>query len=99
MPDSVDDFCNLGYVPPRRSESKKRRGCNGCIPPPAILKNVVHEYSFSIILNLFDKNKPYAALSKHKSTMCEQNASYLKKRSELRAKKLNKIFLNIVEKA
>ena len=98
MPDSFDDFCILGYVPPRRSGSKMGRGCNGCIPPAAILKNVVHEYNFSIISNLFDSNKPYA-LSKHKSTMCEQNASYLKKLSKLGVKKLNKIFLNTVEKA
>ena len=98
MPDSFDDFCNLGYVPPRRSGSKKGRGCHECIPPPAILKNV-HEYNFSIISNLFDNNEPYAALSKHQSTMCEQNASYLKKHSELGAKKLNKIFLNTVGKA
>ena len=62
------------------------------------MKNVFHEYNFSVILNLFDNNKPYA-LSKHKSTVCEQNASYLEKHSELGAKKLNKIFLNIVKKA
>ena len=98
MPDSFDDFCNLGYIPPRRSGSKKGGGGSGCIPLPAILKNVFHEYNFSIILNLFDNNKPYA-LSKQKSTMCEQNAPYLEKHSELGAKKLNKIFLNIVEKA
>ena len=67
MSDSFDDFCNLGYVLPRRSGSKGvGGGCNGCISPPAILKNIFHEYNFSIISNLFDNNKPYA-LSKHKS--------------------------------
>ena len=91
MPDSFDDFCNLGYVSPAGVDPKRRGRCYGCIPPPAILKNVFHEYNFSIISNLFDNNKPNA-LSKHKSTMCEQNASYLEKHS-------NKIFLNIVEKA
>ena len=31
--------------------------------------------------------------------MCEQNASYLAKHSELGSKNLNKIFLKIIEKA
>ena len=35
-----------------------------CIHPPAILKNVFDEYNFSIILNFFDNNEPYA-LSTH----------------------------------
>ena len=32
----------------------------GCILPPAIFKHVFDEYNCSIILNLFDNNKPYA---------------------------------------
>ena len=35
-------------------------GRGGCIPPPGIFKHVFDEYNFSIILNLFDNNKPYA---------------------------------------
>ena len=33
-------------------------------PPPAIFKHAFDEYNFSIILNFFDSNKPYA-LSTH----------------------------------
>ena len=36
-----------------------RGRCGGCIPPPSILKHVFDEYNFSIILNLYDNNKPY----------------------------------------
>ena len=46
--------------------NKEARGeeCGGCIPPSAIFKHVVDEYIFSIILNFFDNDKPYA-LSTH----------------------------------
>ena len=39
-------------------------GWGVCILPPAIFKNVIDVYNFSIISNLFDSNKPYA-LSTH----------------------------------
>ena len=55
-----------------KSKLESRRGTTigvdpvggGCIPPPAIFKNVFDEYNFFIISNLFDYNKPYA-LSTH----------------------------------
>ena len=69
-----------------------------CISPPAIFNVVFDEYSFSIILNLFDNNDPYA-LGTHKSKMFEQNASYMVENSELGAKKLNKICLKNCSKS
>ena len=69
-----------------------------CISPPAIFNVVFDEYSFSIILNLFDNNDPYT-LGTHKSKMFEQNASYMVENSEIGAKKLTKFALKIVQKA
>ena len=40
------------------------KGVQLCILPPAIFKIVFDKYNFSIFLNLFDNNKPYA-LSTH----------------------------------
>ena len=34
--------------------------CEKCISPPAIFEHVFNEYSFSIISNLLNNNKPYA---------------------------------------
>ena len=34
-------------------------------PSPATFKNVIDVYNFSIILNLFDSNKPFALSSKN----------------------------------
>ena len=57
----------------------------GMHPPTSHFENVfdVGLYNFFINLNLFHCNKPYA-LSTRKSNVCEQNASYLAKHSELR---------------
>ena len=66
-------------------------------PPPAVFNNIFDECSFSIISNFFDNNDSYA-LSTHKWKMCEQNASYLVKKSELGAKQLNKINLQSCSK-
>ena len=75
-------------------------GLGVCILPPAIFKNVfdVPVCKFSIISSLFDSNKLYT-LSTRKSKVCEQNASYLAKHSELGSKKLNKICLKYIQKA
>ena len=62
------------------------------LPPPAIFNNIFDECVLSIISNQFDSNDPYT-ISPHKSKMCEKNASYLVKDSELGAKKVNKICL------
>ena len=63
-------------------------------PSPAIFENAFDAYNFSIILNLFGSYKPYDAQSK----MCEQNASYLAKHSELGSKFLNTICLKDIQK-
>ena len=47
-------------------------------PLPAIFNNILDEGNFSISLNFFNNNDPYAS-SKHKSKMCKQTASYLAK--------------------
>ena len=60
------------------SKGKDVGGSMGAFPLPAIFKNVFDGYNFSIISNLFNKNKPYP-LSKRKSKICEQSASYLVK--------------------
>ena len=69
----------------------------GCIPSPAIFNNVVDEYTFSMISNLFVSNKSYT-LSNHKSKMCKQNESYLVKHIRIRGKTY-KICLKIVQTA
>ena len=51
----------------------------------AIFQNVFDVFNFSIISNLFNSIKPYA-LKDASSKMCEQNASYLAKLSELGSK-------------
>ena len=63
MPDSFDGFCSLW--PGVDNEGVRMRD-SLCILPTDIFKNVfdVGLYIFSIILNLFDSNKPYA-LSTH----------------------------------
>ena len=76
-----------------------QEGCGRCIPPPpAIFKHGFGEYSFSIISNLFDNNKPYALSTHIENVRYEQNASYLVKHSKLGAKNFNKICLKIVQK-
>ena len=42
------------------------------LPSPAIFNVIFDEYNFSIILNLFDNNDPYA-INTHKWKMWEQN--------------------------
>ena len=48
------------------SKGKEAGGSMGASPLPTIFKNVFDGYNFSIISNLFNKNKPYP-FSKHKS--------------------------------
>ena len=65
-------------------------------PPPAIFNHVFDEYNFSIILNLFDDNKPHT-LSTHnrKCTKCIIFSEALTQ-SDLRANILKKICLKVV---
>ena len=44
----------------RAGRGGSRRDVGDASSPPAIFKHVFDEYSFSIILNLFDDNKPDA---------------------------------------
>ena len=48
----------------RAGRGGSRRDVGDAFSPPAIFKHVFDEYSFSIISNLFDNNKPYT-LSTH----------------------------------
>ena len=54
---------------------------------PAIFNVIFDNYNFSIILNLFDSNDPYAE-NTNKWKMWEQNTSYLVKDSDLGVKKI-----------
>ena len=58
MLDFFDGFCSLW--PGANSDGRMK----GMHPTTSQLKNVFDVYSFSIISNLFDSNKPYA-LSTH----------------------------------
>ena len=54
MPDSFHGFCSLW---PGGIQRGRMRGVH---PSPAIFQIIFDVYSFSIILNLFDSDKPYA---------------------------------------
>ena len=87
MPGSFDGFCSLWPVANPRV---RMRGMH-----PDIFKIVFDIYNFSITLNLFDSDKPYA-LSTHNRKRARQ---YLVKHSESGSKNLNKICLRIIQKA
>ena len=67
-------------------------------PPPANFKNVFDEYNYSLISNLFDKNKPYA-LSMHNRKYAKKMHYVLAKHSELGSKNFTKIRSKIIQKA
>ena len=58
MPDYFDGFCSFG---PGADVGGRMRSMH---PPPAIFKNVLDVYNFSMISNLCDSDKHYA-LSTH----------------------------------
>ena len=66
MPGSFDGFCSLW---PRADPGGRMRG-SLCILPSAIFKNVFDAYNFSIILNLFDSDKPKASIIENVRTKC-----------------------------
>ena len=78
MPDSFDGFCSLW---PGANLGNRIRGMH---PPPAIFKNVFDVHNFSINSNLFDSEA--LRLEHALLKMCEQNASYLLKHTELESK-------------
>ena len=81
MPDSFDGFCSLGLgANPGRWEWDEGMYS----PHQPFLTMFLINTKFSIILNLFDNNKPYAEHAQLK--MCKQNPPYLVKYSELRSK-------------
>ena len=65
---------------------------------PAIFNVIFDNHNFSIILNLFDNNDPYAE-NTNKWKMWEQNTVYLVKDSDLGVKKLKKICLENCSKS
>ena len=42
-----------------KEQVRIQEGMCGCISPPAVFNYVLNEYIFSVILNLFDNNRPY----------------------------------------
>ena len=73
-------------------------GRDGCISPSAIFKHVFDEYSFSIIMNLFDNNKPYALSTHNRKCKNKMHHIWCNTQSDLGAKILYKICLKIVQK-
>ena len=71
-----------GRPGPGLIQGGKMRGTGSlCILTPTIFKNAFDVYNFSTISNLFDSN---VSLKHALSKICEQNASYLAKHSELK---------------
>ena len=53
--------CGQGWI---------QEGCGEASSPPAIFKHVFDEYSFTVILILFDNNKPYALSTHTRNQKC-----------------------------
>ena len=82
----------------RGGSGDKMRVCYASILPPAIIKNVFDAYNFSIILNIFDNNKPFDVSSHNRKCAHKKHHNYLAKHSKLGSKNLNKIWLKIKKK-
>ena len=60
-----------------------------CIHPPAIFRNVFDAHNFSVILNLFDSNMPYA-LSMHNQN-CAKKMHHIREAPGIKMKHLQNL--------